>query len=283
MALTILYDIASDTGSLTGNDGWAAGMPVSNLRTDDVQAVARFLEIAEGPARMVAAFNRPRPINAWALIGHTCSTQAQVRVGLASNSALTDPIYQADLPAWEPTVVFGSVPWGAAPFDGVDKDTFPGAPVIFHRAGTQFGGWGFIEVADPSNNDGYLDFGRLMIGQSWQPPGFDGHDYGSAIQVVDTSTVQRTRGNRRIVGDQRIYRTWEIKLSYQTQATALGVFHDLQMRLGKSGSMLIIWDDEAAFSVRSRLTLYCALSGTSPITISDADAWDVTLSVEELT
>lgn len=283
MALTILYDIASDTGTLTGNDGWAPGMPVSNLRTDDVQAVARFLAIADGPARLVAAFNRPRPINAWALIGHTCSTLGRVRFGLASNSALTPPIYEAVRPSWEPTVVFGSVPWGAAPWGGIDKDAFPGAPVIFHRAVTQFGGWAYVEIEDPSNNDGFVDFGRLMVGQSWQPPGFDGHDYGSSIQVVDTSTVQRTRGNRRIVGDQIVYRTWEIKLSYQSEASALGVFHDLQMRLGKRGSMLILWDDAASSAIRSRLTLYCALSGTSPITISDSDAWDITLSVEELT
>ena len=282
--LTILYDLASDKGSLSGSgDGWAATLPPANLRNDDLANMARYLDIADGPARLVAAFDRPRPVNAWALIGHNCTTLATMQVGLADAPGLTPALYQsAIVPVWEPTIVWGSLPWGVWPFDGVDPDSFPGAPIAFHLSpDTHYAPYAWMDIADPSNADGYFQAGRLMIGQGWVPPDVESHEYGSTIQVIDMAEKTRTKGGRRLVSDAPKYRQWEIKLSYQSEATALGVYHDLMWR-GIKGDLLVIWDSDKEPAIRNRLTLYGALAGTSPITIVEHDGWDVVLLIEEL-
>lgn len=289
--ITILYDIASDTGTLTGAGSnpaaWVENstLSVQNLRTDDLAAVSRYLDIESGHARMVASFDRVRPVSMWALIGHNASTLAEMQPGLAESETLTPALYLPERqPVWEPTVVWGSLPWGAFPWDGVDKSTFPGAPIAFHLASeTMYAEHAWLDIFDPSNEDGFLDAGRLMIGQGWTPPDEENHDYGSSIRPVHTAQVTRTRGGRRLVSDGLIYREWEIKLSFQSEATAIGVYHDLMMRLGKRGDMLIIWDSDKIPAIRNRMSLYCALADTSPITITDDDAWEVVLKVEELT
>lgn len=283
--LVILYDIASDKGTLTGVGDWASGLPVSHLRNDDLAAVARYLDITASPARMVAAFDRARAVNAWALIGHNATSLATFEVGLSDAPGLSPATYAPPAQKlWEPTVVWGSMPWGAFPFDGVDTASFPGAPIAFHVAPqTQYSQYAWLDVYDPSNPAGYFQAARLMIGQGWVPPDVENHDLGSSIRPIDTSPVTRTKGGRRLVGDGHRYRTWEIKLSYQSERTAIGVYQDLQLRLGKRGDMLIIWDPEKEAAIRNRLMLYCALAETSALTIVENDAWDVTLQVEELT
>ncbi|MDG5497424.1 hypothetical protein [Niveispirillum sp. BGYR6] len=282
--LTILYDLASDKGSLSGSgNGWAGALPPANLRNDDLAAVARYLDIRNSPARLVAGFDRVRPVNAWALIGHNASSLATMRVGLADAPSLSPVIYQSPTaPVWEPTIVWGSLPWGVWPFDGVDKETFPGAPIAFHLSPeTHYAQYAFLEVADPGNPDGYFQAGRLMIGQGWVAPDVENHDYGSSVQIIDMAEKTRTKGGRRLVGEAPKYRQWEIKLSYQSEATALGVYHDLMWR-GIKGDLLVIWDSDKEPAIRNRLTLYGALAGTSPITIVEHDGWDVVLQIEEL-
>lgn len=283
--LTILYDLASDKGSLTGSGtGWSGTLPPANLRNDDLAAVARYLDIKSSPARLVAGFDRVRPVNAWAMIGHNCTTLATMRVGASEAASLSPALYQSPAsPVWEPTIVWGSLPWGVWPFDGVDKETFPSTPIAFHLSPeTFYAQYAWAEITDPSNTDGYFQAGRLMIGQGWVPPDVENHDYGSTVQIIDLAEKTRTKGGRRLVSDAPKYRQWEIKLSYQSEATALGVYHDLMWRLGIKGDLLIIWDSDKEPAIRNRLTLYGALSGTSPITIVEHDAWDVVLQIEEL-
>lgn len=286
--ITILYDIAGDKGTLTADDaeGWSPTLPVSNLRTDDPLAVARYIHIDSAPARLVVAMDRPRPISCWAIIGHNSSPAGTMQIGVSDQADLSDPIYVSPAQTLRPpNIVWGSLPWGAWPADGYDPDAQVGLSIAYHLSVAPYvAQYTWVEISDPDVDDGYWQAGRLLIGEGWQPPEIDNMDYGASIHPVDPSTARRTRGGRRVVFDQPRYRTWELRFSYQSKSVALGVFHDLQYRLGKKGEMLIIWDaDEAEPAIAQRLTLYCALAETAPVIIDDNDAWSVVLTVEELT
>ncbi|HYE48142.1 MAG TPA: hypothetical protein VEB20_01020 [Azospirillaceae bacterium] len=286
--ISILWDIASDQGTLAaaGSDPaeWveSGGLSVQNLRTDDVQAFARYLDIGSSTARLVVDMGRPRPVSGFAIINHNAATTGIWQPGLSNNADLSSPLYLPDaLPFWEPTVVWGSVPFGAFPFDLVDKDTFPGVPIAYHLASeTHFPRYLWVDIEDPDNEAGYWQGARLLAGQAYTPPW--NFSYGASVRPVDPSEVRRTRGGRRMVRRLPKYRQWRITLEHQTEEAAIGVYHDLMWRLGKSGDMLLVWDPDKDAALRNRLTLYCALVDTTEITLTSHNRWSWSFDVEEI-
>ncbi len=284
--LNILWDIPTDRGTWSGGD-WVATLPLDNLITQDITEVARTTSADPAATRLTVALPRLLPVSAIAWVNHNAPSGSTYRLRAGIGPDPEEATYDAPgLPFWEPTVVWGSLPWGAFPWDGIRPDDYPGTPIAYHRAPeAQFVDHLFVDVTLPGDAS-YFQAGRLLAGEAFVPN--INHQYGGQVGIVDPSTVRRTTGGRRIVGKLPKYRRWQITLAYQAEGEAFGVYWDLMYRLGKSGEMLILWDPDLPAATRARLTLYCALSDTTDMTVQQAfgrdgrPMWSVTFDVEEM-
>lgn len=286
----ILWDITSDRGDVEGGD-WLStgGFSLANLRTPDLSELARAASLDAADTRLTVTLDRPRSGSALALLAHTAppGSTYDVTFRLAPDGP---PVYEAQgLPFWEPTVVWGSRPWGAFPWDGVDPDDYPGTRVAWHAAPSSFFWQALdLDIHVAAGGGATLDLGRLLVGEGYRPSA--GRQPGDTIRPVDPSEVRRTDGGARIVRRRRGWREWRISLVHRTEAEALGVLYDLQAR-GKGADMLIVLDPDAQPAVRARLTLYGALADTADMVLQpsfDRDGerrsprWSVTFTIEEL-
>ncbi|MBP2291051.1 hypothetical protein [Azospirillum rugosum] len=287
--LIILWNIASDSGTLSSGS-WLSGngLKLDNLKTQDITEVARTTDTAPASTRLRIDMGHLQPLSAFAWINHNAPDLATYDLIYSNAADGSAPVYSATgLRFWEPTVVWGSRPFGAFPLTLVDKASYPGTPIAFHLApGQYYGRYVFANAKIPDGPSSYFQAGRVMAGLAFQPQ--RGMALGAAIRPVDPSDKRRTQGGARLVRKLPKYTTWKITLPFQTEAEALGVYFDLMHKLGISGEMLIVWDHEKPAPIRARLTLYCALSDTSEITVqpafdhAGATYWTVTLDVEEL-
>lgn len=279
--LNILWEIPSDEGTYSGGS-WVSGggIELDNLKTQDITEIARTNDIAGASTQWAIDLGALKPVSGFAIINHNAPTVATYAIRL-SETGSPDFVYEAeDLRFWEPTVVWGSRPWGAFPWDLVDPDDYPGTSIAYHLApATVYARYIYVEATIPSGS--YFDAGRFLGGQAFQPLL---NMNAASVRPVDPSEVRRTRGGKRMVLSRPIYRQWRVTLSMQTEEEAMGVYFDLMYHRAKSGAMLLVFDPDKAAAIRARLTLYCALVDTTEIstTAQMAGRWGVTFDVEEL-
>ncbi|HEV7458238.1 MAG TPA: hypothetical protein VGN96_15815 [Roseococcus sp.] len=284
--IALLYDKPSDAGAFSGGS-WVAGLPLDNLKERDVQRLARTTDALTASTRFRVDLGtaRPFPISSFALLNHNGTTAATWRIVVTNDDDDSDPGARTadtgDLPLWVPTVVLGSLPWGAFPWNGIDPDGYPAGVLAFHLLpGAVLGRYVWVYITDTANPAGYFQAGRFLAGEAWSPE--VNASYGASIQYVDPSETRRTRGGRRLVSARPRHRLFRMDFEALTQNEAMGTAFEVQRRLGKAGDFLLCLDPAADGSIRFRQTIYAALSDLEPASITSHRTWAWGLTAEEL-
>ncbi|WP_131829583.1 hypothetical protein [Teichococcus deserti] len=285
---SVLRSPPTDAGAYSGG-AWRPPLPLLNLTSQDPQRVARSVNVNLASTQFSVDCGRPSLISQFALINHNMTTAGLVRLVLTdSPTNAGTPIYDSGwVPAWEQTVVWGSLPWGVFPWDLVDTTAYPAGAMLLHTIPKDAQGqvgriarYVFVYLDDTTNPDGFLQIGRFLGGWAWSPK--VNAAWGGNLRWVDPSEVKRTAGGRRIVKKRPKYRVLELSFEALTEADAMGTAETISRALGKSGELLICLDPDAPPAVRFRQTIYGALSDTSPIVAAGPDRWTWRLTVEEI-
>ena len=280
--LHVLWRKASDLGSYTGGV-WveSGGLALTNLATQDVMELARSTDAAESSTWWRIDFGRIVPLSMFAMLNHNGSTVARRRhiVTNDPNNAGAS-VYDTGMELMSvQTEVWGSQPFGAFPFSGIDTAAYPGGTVDLHVApATVYGRYLFTYVSDVNNPAGYFQAGRFMAGDAW----VHRFKYGITVKSVDPSETRRTRGGRRLVRKRPGYRTMAITFEAMTEADAMATGFEIDRQLGKSGDFLLVYDPEDDPSVRFRRTIYAALTETTGITTTSLHRYGWAINAEEL-
>ncbi len=284
--VAILWDKPSDGATFSGGS-WVSGLPLDNLKSTDVQEVARSTSASTAHTRFRVDLGTTRPsmLSMFGLLNHNGTTSAKWRIVVTNDASDADPAQrQLDtglMKLWVPTVVFGSMPWGMFPWDGVDPAAYPGGTIAFYIAEKPvFGRYIWVYIEDAANPAGYFQAGRFLAGQAWSPE--TNVSYGASIQWVDPSEVSRTRGGRRIVVERPRYRIFRLRFETLTKAEAFGQAFEIDRQLGVSGDFLLVLDPEESGEVRFRQTIYAAKAENAPIEATYFENWEWSLLAEEL-
>lgn len=285
----ILRHIETDAGTLSGGS-WQASLPLSNIRTQDIMRVARSATAAEADAQFRIDFGTTitRYISLLLLLNHNLTSAGEYRVTFGANADGSAPAVDTGLlDAWRPVVVFGAGPWGSFGWDGLTyPDGFVAPPTIRHRFApiVQVGAGGHrymhLYLKDTSNPAGFLQVGRVLGGPVWQPE--VGADFGISMQWVDPSEVTRTRGGRRIVGDDARFRVARASFRFLREEEAWGFLYEWQ-RLGKGREVWFEADHDRADEVGDRRSIYAALADIAPLAQPLPARFATELLLEELT
>ncbi|EHM00524.1 hypothetical protein HMPREF9946_02564 [Acetobacteraceae bacterium AT-5844] len=288
--VSLLWRKPTDAGAYSGGS-WRATLPLANLVTQDPQQLARSSNTSNASTQFRIDCGTTSPlIGQFVLLNHNLTPAGRVRFVLSNSPTNAGtPVYDSDwLPAWEPTVIWGSMPWGTFPWNGIDTTAYPAGAALIHTVPRGLGGgvrafvarYVFVYLDDPTNPAGYLQAGRFMAGWAWSPT--VNAAWGATLRWVDPSEVKRTRGGRRIVTAQPKYRVFEMEFAALSEGEAMGTAETISRELGKSGAFFLMMDPEESATVRFRRSIYAALADTTPIVTASMDAWTWRLSAEEI-
>lgn len=227
--------------SLSANSE-VAGMEVKYLQTQPPREVYRSSNV--NSTQVTIALPQARGINALALVRHNLTVDAVFHLyGHSVNdfSALGTVDFKLENQApYPPIVGFGEGGFGEGTFGGQpDPEDMPlyseSSYVAFD--GQELRYW-LLKIEDPDNPDGYIQIGRLLLGDGWQPQ--YGLDWEHSIESVDPSKQERTDGGGMVVDIEPQYRRFTLSCSNLTENERYLRTFSLMQRLGRNQALFMV-------------------------------------------
>lgn len=268
MANIILAVPLSDTADLTGSAG-PATMPVSNLQTKQPSESYRILSPAS--AFINIDMGAAQPLDLIALISHTGSTRASVRVRAAATFAdvEADPAYDS-----------GLLPMRSHQEDYDTDDTTGSVALnnfILKLDTPESLRYWRIDIADSVSS--FIDIGRLYMAKAFSPE--INIDYGCMIGFSDLSRLPRASGGMMIPLRKQKFRYAEFAVTFLSEAEAFNYIFEFDRLRGATEDVLFIKDISNRAQLQ-RTSIYGLISGLQPISHANFQLFAKTYRIEEL-
>jgi len=98
-----------------------------------------------------------------------------------------------------------------------------------------------VVVKDPQNTDGYIEAGRIMLGDSFSPR--YNFSYGSGITYASQTTVTRVRSGAMISDNRPSYRVAKFSLSYMTENEGVEMLDMMDNPSNKSDALVSLYPE----------------------------------------
>lgn len=180
--LCIIFDNKADTATLAVSSQASASLGSANLLTDIKSDVWRSTGTTE---TITATWSAAQLLGGAALAFTDLSTTATMRVRYYTEVADTVPVFDTGTNLACPAMAYGLWTWGVPPL-GVNAFAYGGGAYARAWLDTAVSVKKVvIDLVDTSNPAGYIEVGRLVLGNYWQPA--KNADYGASMSLVDTS------------------------------------------------------------------------------------------------
>lgn len=139
--------------------------------------------------------------------------------------------------------------------------------------------WVQIDVADPTNPDGYLNIGRLYIANAHQFT--RNFDYGVGMGFVDRSTLTRSKAGLTFPTRAQPAKTIGGRIGFQSEDEVLSNMYEIELSCGLSRDALLISDPTPGVH-RHKKIAYGLLTKLAPIVNSRFNLFDIEIDIEGL-
>lgn len=235
--ITLCWPNYIDEAALSGGD-WEPGLPRENLQNGVFAVRARSVDLLPDSTAMTAAFPRIRPVGAVALAAHNLSADAQWRVRIYADAAAAELIYDSGaLPVWPALYQSTDLEWEYDNFwlgtlGEEDRKEF--TALTYHVHEVQIGHAVRVDIDDSANADGYVEIGRVLIANVWQPKynAAYGIQYGHVIdtQFETAGDPQRTEYADPVLPKRTVQASLEHLDEGEAVQSMLGLQRDLGVR-----------------------------------------------------
>lgn len=239
-------------------------LPVANLKTTDIGKPWRSTGL--GAQSIDADFGEAKACGYLFLGGINLTTAAAITVVLSNNADFSAPVF---------VTTFASSPHGLEPHFAVDRLDDEGGHRLVDGSGNTIVDnaanplvsttWSqpisarYLRLSfdDPDNPDGYLEIGRVKIGDPITTA--DGHDWGASVETVDTSALTRSRGGGLFAAAGPTFRAVQLSWSWLTDAE-MAALEALRHDVGRRGDVVLsVYPDDdtirgALYTVLGRMT-----------------------------
>jgi hypothetical protein len=273
--LRIIYNNAADRATLSA-DSEAGSLVVENLTTIIKSEVWRSASTA---GQITATWTGAETINCVALPYTNFTNDATMRVRGYTNVADASPAFD--------TTALDCCPYSAAGVFGWDINA-PGV-ANFGYGGAVYAVLWFIggavkkliiDLADSGNAAGYIEAGRLVVGDYWEPD--YNADYGLQLGYKDASEHKRNDAGDLMTDIRPRSKTLTFGLSQASPADRAKLMRILRGN-GKPGPLYISifpGDDDA--ELEQDYQIYGKLSDMSAITLAQFESYANSLTIDEI-
>jgi hypothetical protein len=280
--LTLAWLNLIERASLSGGS-YTAARPLANAQVRELQERSRTVDTTPASTQCLISLDRRRTIGALAIAAHNLSVDAKVRLRVRDNEDAT--LYDSDwLAAWRPILGLNQVEWEDDNWWSRQLDSEQRAeytPLFWHFFEPVTSAHSvLLEIDDVDNEDGFVEFGRLVVANVWQPR--INHSWGSAWGLEDaTQVTANERRTAEFFDDGPRRRTFAAALDYLEAEEAFGELSRMQRLLGISGEVVIT--DQLVDTPQShQRTMLARLIQLDPFTHPNADDWRTTLALREI-
>lgn len=167
------YQNRVDEATILSYGLWSPALPLTNIKSRVLSRVARTTTTDETAGIVRFTLPSNRLIGAVAIVNHNFSVYAQWRYRVFSDSTYTTTVYDSGLLDVWASAPAGSIEWEEDNFWSLrlteeDRKLLT-ATVILMPTTIERSRYYQIDIIDPTNSDGFLQFGRLFIGKIYQP------------------------------------------------------------------------------------------------------------------
>lgn len=281
----IAYPNRVDTSTTFSGGGWVSTLPASNMGTRPLKQVARTLDLSDTNTQFKATLPLLRPVRTLAIVSMNLSAAAKVRFKVYGQAGAADPIYDSGQVDAYPggTAAYGTIPWGsdrwwggfpsAEDFKLYSNNVIHVLPSVVQASEVQ------VLISDPTNVDGYVQVGRLFVGDGWEPT--YNMTYGASLGYESRTGVEEARSGAEYFDVQKGFRVARFKFDHLDKQEAFGRLMDIQKLVDIHGEVLYLWDPEDG-EYLSRTSFLGRLRQLDAIEQPYYDKYSSTFEIKEL-
>lgn len=242
--LILAFPNRIDEATLSGGS-WQSTLPRANLQDRVLGHVARTADAALANTQFDVDLGKSRRIRMLAIVRHNLSVSAKVRLRGNDTASFTAPAYDSGwVDAWPRQYATAEMAWEDPNFwsgrpSQEQRDFLP--KVFIHVADTmKFLRYWRVEVDDTTNPDGYVEAGRVFIGEVWQPT--YNASYGWKLGVDADTRIDKAVSGTEYFDRRSPARTQTFSLDWLTADEAFQRAFDLHWRQGLDREVFFIAD-----------------------------------------
>lgn len=280
--LTLAWPNLVDGSSVSGGS-YTSARPLGNVQQRELAERARSVDTDPANTQLLIEFDRRRTIGFIGIAAHNLSPDATFRAYVrdAADAVVVDT---GDVLAWPPVLGLEQVAWEDPNFWTRQLDSEQRAeytPFAWHVfEPTSLAHSVLLEINDAGNPDGYVEFGRVIVADVWQPD--TNMSFGSQWGHDDSTTVQETEdGSAEFFDEAPRRRTFSAELGRLDQNEAFDVIARMQRVQGTSREIVIL-NELADTPQRHRRSMLARLVELDPITHPYAHNWTSSIAGREI-
>jgi hypothetical protein len=201
----------TDRSAVTGGS-YLPSLPLINIKNRVFARKARSTDLNYSSTQFELELDGSKITDVFSIAAHNFSNSAQLRIRLYSDIAKSDMIYDTGLvDAWPSVYTQDELEWENLNFwEGtvLQEDIESFTPLYFHIAQSDillFPRKILVEIFDPSNPIGYVEFGRVFVGSSFQPK--LNMQFGASLGYLVNTEVEMALNNTEYFDRKRPRRT----------------------------------------------------------------------------
>lgn len=226
---------------------WSASLPLTLLQDRRISKRARSSNVLTASTQFTVTLDRLRSTAVIAIAGHNLSASSRYRIRASDNAGFSTIAYDSGwLDVWTDTLdpLTGGLEWEDDNFwlmkmTSQEAAYYPGLLLHILNPIKACLYWK-IEIDDTSNPAGYIDIGRLIFADAWQPE--SNYSYGWSIAYEDSTGVEDALGGAEYFDDRPRYRVIRMTLDHISRSESMRQALGLSRVLGVSGEVLVISD-----------------------------------------
>lgn len=272
-----------DDATLSGGS-WDTSLPITNIQNRKISRVARTTNDSSGNTYLTIDLGIERFIKIISIINHNLSSIANWRITASNVSNFSSLEYDSSVSTvWGEVYPYGAIQWGLSNWwEGTIsiEDTEDWVKTATHITdSTIYARYWRIQFFDNLNSDGFIQLGRIFLGDGWQPN--VNIDYGSDLSWNTDTEVTQSLSGAEYFNRTNPYRSATFKMSNMTVDEGLGNGFDLMRRAGTDKECFFIFDPEDTIHAHRRQFL-CRLRKLSSIEYPYFDRSSMAFEVKEL-
>jgi hypothetical protein len=246
----ISTDIWSDDITVTASPAAVSTLPAAHLQNSQPQRKWRSTSTADQTLTM--DLGQERQVSMVALYAHNLSGSGTVQLQGATDTGFTAIVFDQTWDALDPIYGWGEFPWGMVGWGGYDDEAGWRYQYTIKWFGRTVARYWRIIISDASNGDGYLQAGRLMLGDHLELE--TNIDWSPEADWVNPSKIIETRASATRSDNREPYRVMRCSNSYLNKIES-GKLLDLKRFRGVTKDVLISLYPDDGSTLERRTTM----------------------------
>lgn len=270
--------------SILSGGSWQPSLPITNIQNRLIGKVARSVDLDAANTQFTINLGKLRFLRMFSIINHNFSLDARFRIQTSDLADFSVIDYDSgERPVWEAVYTTAQLEWEQDNFwfgqlEEEDREGFtlnvihiPPQPVASQYVR--------VFIIDPTNPDGYVQFGRFFLSSDWQPT--LNISYGLQLGYESRTVIDEAISGAEFFDVRKAPRVVRFNINNLKEDEAMTRALDMQRLVDTHGEVFFVYDPEDTIHLLRRSFLGRSKQ-LNPLEIAFNDRWNTSYEIKEL-